>query len=42
MAASPSLNILLPFLMHVDMGSAYLRDLLGDFLKDAAYVLFGK
>ena len=42
MAASPSLNILPPFWMYVDMGSAYLRGLLGDFLKDAARVLFGK
>ena len=31
-----------PFLMHVDMGSAYMRGLLGDFLKNAAHVLFGK
>ena len=35
-------NIMFPFLMHVDMGSAYMRGLLGDFLKNAAHVLFGK
>ena len=32
----------LSILMHVDMGSAYMRGLLEDFLKDAAGVLFGK
>ena len=35
-------NILFTFWMHVDMGSAYMCGLLGDFLKDTTHLLFGK